>query len=278
MLTIYSKTFNPEMLYVFDSHTKGPASSTAHSHEYFEFTLFYQGESFFMIGENNYYINEPSILILNPGVTHHEYSNENMQSIQIHIGLRDFKIPGFEKNVMPFTSQIIQLKEHQDEFLEICSNIIQERKKAKKGHNLLLKSYVFQLIAFSLRESKLMKVKKDTTEDDLEKQKQIEKIKTYIEENYSKNLTLAKIADTFFISQTTLSRNFKEIVGDSPINHLIDYRLAKAKDYLVNHTDSSIKELATKVGYSDSLYFGKIFKEKYGYSPSCLIKKTEKES
>ncbi|MDN6161323.1 MAG: AraC family transcriptional regulator [Atopostipes sp.] len=272
MISINAKTFNPDLLYVFDSHTIGPASSVAHSHEYFEFTLLYQGESFFIIDDLEYYIDQPTILAFNPGTMHKEYAHNNMQSTQIHIGLRNLNLPGYEENIMPFSSTIIQLDQYQDEFLKICAKIIKERKEAKNGYELILKSMVLQLITYLFRESNMRKKKKILTKDELEKEERIRKIKYYIENNYYKNLTLKKIANTFYISQTTLSRDFKESTGDSPINYLIDFRLEKAKYYLEGGKDLTVKEIAELVGYSDSQYFSKIYKEYYGYSPSQLIK------
>jgi two-component system response regulator YesN len=47
---------------------------------------------------------------------------------------------------------------------------------------------------------------------------------------------------------------------------LKDFRLSHAKR-LLSGTDMRIYEIASEVGYSDSKYFNRVFKEKYGISP-----------
>ena len=44
------------------------------------------------------------------------------------------------------------------------------------------------------------------------------------------------------------------------------------RDILEKDTDSSIKEVALSVGYDDAYHFSKLFKKKYGVSPSEVKK------
>ena len=52
-----------------------------------------------------------------------------------------------------------------------------------------------------------------------------------------------------------------------PINYLIKYRLEQAIK-LLKEEEYTIQEVAALVGYSDPLYFSRIFKKHVGYSPS----------
>lgn len=62
-------------------------------------------------------------------------------------------------------------------------------------------------------------------------------------------------------------RCFKDFTGSSPQAYLTDMRIEQAKDLLSN-TSFQIAEIAELVGYSDPLYFSRIFKKKTGYSPN----------
>jgi YesN/AraC family two-component response regulator len=70
-----------------------------------------------------------------------------------------------------------------------------------------------------------------------------------------------------YLSPVYISRIFKEVTGESPINYLIKIRLAKAKELLEKDDSSNVKAIGTAVGYDDVYHFSKLFKKYYGISP-----------
>ncbi|MBO5099557.1 MAG: helix-turn-helix transcriptional regulator, partial [Clostridia bacterium] len=66
---------------------------------------------------------------------------------------------------------------------------------------------------------------------------------------------------------------FTEIMGVSPINYVIDQRMNAAADMLTN-TTFPISEISKKVGYEDSYYFSRLFKNRVGVSPVRYRKET----
>ncbi len=97
-------------------------------------------------------------------------------------------------------------------------------------------------------------------------------LKQYIEEHYLGNLSLTQLASRIHLAPAYLSRKFKEYFGVSPLNYVILLRLNNAALCLRNH-QLSIKEVAELSGYSDSLYFSRIFKRYMGKSPEMYRKK-----
>ena len=277
MLKIHSKTFNPEILYVFDSTTSESFSGKKHGHDFFELTILLEGESYFEIEDETHHLTEETILILNPGIKHREYTKDRMKNVQIHIGLRDFDVSGFEKNFLPLESTIIQLNNYKTEFFATCKEIMQERSKAEPGYELVLKALVFKLIIYLIRDENTALSTDQLLISDKEKQQFVNEIQLYIENHYSEELSLDHIAKQFYTSSTTLLRTFKEFSADTPINYLINYRLEKAKDLLSTYPAMSIKEVAQNVGYNDSLYFSKLFKKHFGASPSFYSENTIEE-
>lgn len=77
-----------------------------------------------------------------------------------------------------------------------------------------------------------------------------------------------------YLSPFYISKIFKSETGDAPIRHLINIRLEKAREMLENGWDGSIQETAAAVGYDDAYHFSKLFKKKYGISPSQARRKT----
>lgn len=90
---------------------------------------------------------------------------------------------------------------------------------------------------------------------------------TYIESNYSKDITVEEIADRSGLNRSYFSRIFKETFGESPQKFLLKYRMIKASEML-KYTNLSIAEVASAVGYENQLHFSRAFKNIFGSSPS----------
>ena len=95
----------------------------------------------------------------------------------------------------------------------------------------------------------------------------IKKVCDYINNNLSKDISLEQMAEYANVSSFYLSRLFKEEKGITFINFLTDRRLEKSRELLSN-TDLSIKEITASIGYNDQNYFSRLFKSKYGLSPT----------
>ncbi len=87
-----------------------------------------------------------------------------------------------------------------------------------------------------------------------------------IRNSFRDNIRICGIADQIGINRSYLARNFKKDTGMTPQEYLINYRLERAAQYLVNR-DDPVSSVAVYVGYSDQMAFSKAFKKKYGISP-----------
>ena len=90
----------------------------------------------------------------------------------------------------------------------------------------------------------------------------------YISANYSQDISLSELADMNHISEEHLSRSFKKEMGSSISTHIGNIRIKKAAE-LLKSTNLSISEIALYIGYSDNNYFVKVFKKRYGMTPSA---------
>lgn len=93
--------------------------------------------------------------------------------------------------------------------------------------------------------------------------------KQYIIDNFNKNITLKEVADKVFLSQNYLSELFKKETGEGFYDFLSRYRVNIAKD-LLTKTNLKVYEVAEKVGYSDSITFGRAFKKITGETPNSF--------
>lgn len=88
----------------------------------------------------------------------------------------------------------------------------------------------------------------------------------YILENITSELSLKKVAQTLYISPDYLSRIFKEHLHINFIDYINMNKVAVAQRELLSD-NAPIKYLSQKLGFSQSSYFSKVFKQKTHLSP-----------
>ncbi|WP_138755300.1 response regulator transcription factor [Paenibacillus sinopodophylli] len=95
----------------------------------------------------------------------------------------------------------------------------------------------------------------------------IEQMKNILEQEYGKNFEMERMAETVGMSANYLSRLFKQETGMTLTDYLIDIRIDKAKQFLTDHPNLKNYEISQLVGYSDPVYFNKLFKKMTGDTP-----------
>jgi two-component system, response regulator YesN len=99
----------------------------------------------------------------------------------------------------------------------------------------------------------------------------VRKAMNYIKEYYNDKVSLEEIADGMNITPEYLSRLFTKELRKSFSDYLKEFRINKAKELLTGKK-MKIYEVAEQVGYSDSKYFCKVFKEFTGMAPKEYMK------
>jgi transcriptional regulator GlxA family with amidase domain len=69
------------------------------------------------------------------------------------------------------------------------------------------------------------------------------------------------------LSRAQLYRKLQSLTGRSVNEHLNAIRLEKAR-HLLKTSNMNISEVAYDVGFNDPKYFGRVFSEAFGQSPS----------
>lgn len=89
---------------------------------------------------------------------------------------------------------------------------------------------------------------------------------SYIYAHSAERLTLSRVAEVFFVSESTLSKQISEITGSTFMKLLNSIRIEKASDYLI-YTDLTLDEIANLVGFVDASHISKHFVAKVGITP-----------
>lgn len=90
----------------------------------------------------------------------------------------------------------------------------------------------------------------------------------YIEHNYSRLISVNDIAASAGISRSHLYRLFTQELNITPNEYLIQYRINNACK-LLRTSNINVSEAAYSSGFSDPLYFSRVFKRVKGVTPSA---------
>jgi YesN/AraC family two-component response regulator len=102
------------------------------------------------------------------------------------------------------------------------------------------------------------------------KEQLMENLIQYIGNNYSDvNLSIANISDKFGLTPPYLAKLFKEYEGETLLDYICRIRMEEAKKILKKQ-ESSIKDIASKVGYCNSNVFIRAFKKHTGVTPGIF--------
>lgn len=102
-----------------------------------------------------------------------------------------------------------------------------------------------------------------------------ERLKAYVSDNLSGDLSTEKVCEIFYISRTKLYRLSADAFGMGFSDHVRKCRIKEAKRLLRN-TDRSVSDIAELVGIRDTNYFIRLFKKHEGTTPLQYRKSAEK--
>lgn len=88
----------------------------------------------------------------------------------------------------------------------------------------------------------------------------------FVEHNFQNDISVEDIADVCGLNRSYFGKIFKEALGKSPQEFLLNYRMVKAAE-LLKLTKLSVGDISSAVGYGNQLHFSRAFKSIYGVSP-----------
>ncbi len=101
---------------------------------------------------------------------------------------------------------------------------------------------------------------------------QVENIHEYIREHYMEHLSLAELAEQFYVEPSYLSRKFSQNYDETITAYITRCRMDKAKE-LMKDEANKLEVISFEVGYDDYNYFSRVFRRLEGSSPSEYRKK-----
>jgi AraC family transcriptional regulator len=147
----------------------------------------------------------------------------------------------------------------------IAMLILIELKQENLGSSLYIDSLTNVLAVRLLRQYSASKPQLSVYEGGLP-QRQLQQILEYIHVHLERDIKLADLAGSIGMSQFHFSHLFKQSIGTSPYQYLLQQRIERAKQ-LLKQTDRSIVDIALECGFNSHSHLSKQFRQFAGMTP-----------
>jgi AraC family transcriptional regulator len=94
----------------------------------------------------------------------------------------------------------------------------------------------------------------------------------YIEDTLGQPIKLRELAALAGISVRHFERAFRQSTGSSPHAYVMDRRLHKARELLINQPELPIEQITLRLGFSSSGHFSSAFRRRTGFTPTSFRK------
>ncbi len=93
------------------------------------------------------------------------------------------------------------------------------------------------------------------------------KVFSYVHDHFSGSILVEDLACEAGLSASHFAHLFKQTIGLSPMQFVMDYRLERARRRLTEKT-TPLLDIALSCGFSDQAHFTRMFKQQHGETPS----------
>lgn len=122
--------------------------------------------------------------------------------------------------------------------------------------------HLYLFLDYLTKSSNTMKMKQGGRQKDF----YIKEALSFVEQNFQNDISVEDIAACCGLNRSYFGKIFRDAMGKSPQEFLMNYRMAKASE-LLKLTQLSIGDIGNAVGYPNQLHFSRAFKNIYGISP-----------
>jgi len=232
-----------------------------HFHEYYVIGFIENGKRYLSCKNKEYTIETGDLILFNP--------NDNHTCQQIDGRSLDYRCINIQPEIMSeivyeitgkkylpyFNQQVIFQSDLISSLSELHLMIMKEEQDFKKEQVL------FFLIRQLIEEYTELALSIEISEPSVE----IKTICEFLEENYTKNITLDNLSDLTGLSKYYLLRSFTKQKGISLYSYLETVRINKAKKLLEKCIPPI--EVALQTGFNDQSHFSNFFKKFIGLTP-----------
>jgi AraC-like DNA-binding protein len=268
--------------YEIHRHTdKNLENITPHHHDFYEIYHLVSGSVSFLIEGRRDTLCPGDTLLISPEKLHHPIiTNPNEPFDRFVLWISDSCLQemstkktdlrrGF--NAAPKKhSNLIRTEINKIHVFRYClEQLLLEKQRERYGSDILCQSHLSTALSLICREALLPnninKKQKSSTV--------IDKILHHINDHYQEDLSLEEISNDFYVSKYYLSHLFKDLVGCSMYQYILQKRLQMAKIFLKEGEMAT--NIYTKCGFKDYSNFYRAFRAEYQMSPKEYMQSKE---
>lgn len=246
-----------------------------HHHDFSKIVILIDGDLTYYIEGKAYILKPWDILFVNKNEIHKPVVNSDKYYERIVIWLNpDFMAKYAQGNNDLLKCFEVAIKNNYNllrlnmKSIEVIKNLIQDIQSCNNsnefGSEILKESLFVQLMVLMNR--LFLNSDKNRDIEDIQYDKTIEGVLNYINSNLENDLSIDTIASEFFISKYYLMRKFKNQIGSSIHNYVVQKRLILARSLISEGL--SMSSVCSRCGFNDYSSFVRAFKKVYGVSPS----------
>ena len=150
-----------------------------------------------------------------------------------------------------------------NKFESTFNALIEETKLQKYGNDVDTEIKFLEILSLLIKSAHSYENKAAFTVKNMEI---INKAIDYIDENYSRNISLYDIANYVHLSKIYFHNFFLKATGQTPHDYLQTKRINNVK-FLLTATDKSFSEIAHSSGFASQAYMTYVFKKKMNCTP-----------
>lgn len=219
-----------------------------------------KGQGVYQVDNVNYPLKEKTFFLISPNQRHRYFANNEDPYEYYWIGFHGLEATKIIKESL-LENQYIFTIDKDEEILTIFRSIRKIDKNSNSSKYNLLSSF-YKLFAIIIEERNVNINYKESSTKDV-----VGEVMKYIQAHYSEGVTVSMIASIFHMNRSHLYRVFKNRMGISLEQYILDTRLTNSLILLKNDM-LSVKEVANLVGFKDYNNFLKLFKRTYQVTPS----------
>ena len=239
-----------------------------HYHNEFELLIATKGSLCVQIEETTYFLSQGDGIFINSGLLHNISSNEDCEHGFIAV-VFDYTLLcnpheiTYSKYIYPLINHTLDIPAILPK--EVCTNIFSLYSMYKAnifGSELFIKQCLFQIMYILMKNASTSSLSAHNSKSLI-----IKEVLDYMKKNYAQPISLQLLADHVHVSKEYLCRLFHTLSDSSPIEYLNQYRIQQST-FLLLQTNKSISDIALSCGFNHSSYYGKLFLQYMGYTPT----------
>lgn len=239
-------------------HSHGPAVR-----DHYLIHYIHNGKGIFRVGDITYELHAGNGFLICPGLVTYYQADELEPWHYSWIGFHGRKAETYLRDAgLSEEHPIFEYTE--DDFIDNCFYEMASAYYLKRGGNVKRLAYLY-LFLNKLTQLNVQDSVYSSRED--RRDAYVNEILFFIDMNYTHKLTVDSISKHVGLNRSYLNSLFKEALGKTIQQYLIEFRIRKACELLENEK-LSIGNIARSVGYTDPLLFSKVFKQLQAVSPS----------